>query len=61
MTKDFDKTSKVENPNYFPGEDEMRRKAYEIGGDHSKPLNENISCSEKEANQMAQCSLFDDF
>lgn len=55
----YDEASKVNNPNYIPNEEEMRKMAYEIGGDHSQPIKENISCTEKEANEIAQLTLFD--
>lgn len=51
----------INNPRLVENEEEMRKIAYEVGGEHSKPLKENISCTDKEASEMAQLTLFDEF
>lgn len=55
----YNEASKISNARLMPNEEEMRRLAYQLGGDHSKPLNDNISCSKEEANKLAQGDLFE--
>lgn len=55
----YNEASKICNARLMPNEQEMRKLAYELGGDHSKPLVENLSCTKEEANQLAQGDLFE--
>ena len=55
----YNEASKICNARLMPNEQDMRKLAYELGGDHSKPLVENLSCTKEEANQLAQGDLFE--
>ena len=59
----YDVAAVINNRNKMPNEDEMERLARiaDHAWEEGKDFKENISCTEKEANDMAQLNLFDDF
>lgn len=56
----YEEAAKINNANKLPNEEEMERIAYEADEYLSRPQGkENISCSKKESEELAQGSLFD--